>query len=167
MAQYQGKKTALDFFEEAIKTYKDRNKVYGKNYYRFGEVMKVLFPEGIFLQTEGDFNRYGGISAIVGKLCRYANSFEQKCGHTDSIHDLGVYAFIQQELDNYYRLQDRLDLDKMEEKKQEEQYQKDCKALRKNGTAKAPILPDKTLKKFTSDSNYEEDLRKYSRGDLK
>ena len=124
MAQYQGEKTALDFLEEAIKTYKDRNKVYGKNYYRFGQVLKVLFPEGIFLQTGGDFNRYGGISAIVGKLCRYANSFEQKCGHTDSIHDLGVYAFIQQELDNYYRLQDRLDLDKMEEKNQEEMEEK-------------------------------------------
>ena len=38
--------------------------------------------------------------------------------------DLGVYAFIQQELDNYYRLQDRLDLDKMEEKNQEEMEEK-------------------------------------------
>ena len=35
-----------------------------------------------------------------------------------------MYAFIQQELDNYYRLQDRLDLDKMEEKNQEEMEEK-------------------------------------------
>tara|TARA_R100000808_G_C2129109_1_gene138676 strand:- start:116 stop:478 length:363 start_codon:yes stop_codon:yes gene_type:complete len=119
MAQYEGEKTAIDFLEEALKTYKERNKVYGKNYYTFGKVMKILFPEGTFLQTEGDFNRYGCLSAIVGKLCRYANNFDIKCGHTDSIHDLGVYAFIQQELDNYYRLKDRLDLDEMNKEENE------------------------------------------------
>ena len=160
-------KTAKDFLEEAIETYKDRNKVYGTNYYTFGKVMKILFPNGLLLQTEGDFNRYGGLSAIVGKLCRYANSFEQKTGHQDSMHDLGVYAFIQQELDLYYRLEDRLDLDKMVEKEQEEQYKKDCKEIRRDGTVKAPILPDKDLKKFTSESDYKEKLKKYSRGELK
>lgn len=113
-------KTALNFLEEAAKTYKERNKVYGCNYYKFGQVMKLLFPNGLLLQTEGDFNRYAGLSAIVGKLCRYANSFEQKCGHQDSMHDLGVYAFIQQELDLYYRSKDRLDLDEMAEKDQKE-----------------------------------------------
>ena len=95
-------KTAQDFIEEALKTYKERNKTYGDNYYKFGKVMKELFPNGLTLQGEADFNRFGVLYMIVAKVSRYANQFKSG-GHQDSIHDLGVYAFIQEELDIYYK----------------------------------------------------------------
>jgi|TARA_A100001011_G_C14019199_1_gene718701 hypothetical protein len=96
------RKTAIDFLEKALKTYKERNKTYGDNYFKFGRVMKELFPDGITLTTEADFNRFGCLVQIVSKISRYANSFKEG-GHKDSAHDLGVYAFIQEELDEFYK----------------------------------------------------------------
>ena len=96
------RKTAIDFLEKALKTYKERNKTYGDNYFKFGRVIKELFPDGITLTTEADFNRFGCLVQIVSKISRYANSFKEG-GHKDSAHDLGVYAFIQEELDEFYK----------------------------------------------------------------
>ena len=96
------KRTAIEFLEQALKTYKERNKTYGDNYFKFGKVMKELFPDGITLTTEADFNRFGCLVQIVSKISRYANSFKEG-GHKDSAHDLGVYAFIQEELDEFYK----------------------------------------------------------------
>ena len=98
-------KNTLDFLKEATETYKERNKVYKDNYYKFGKVMKELFPNGVTLKTEGDFNRWGTMNMIVAKITRYANAFESG-GHQDSIHDLGVYSFMQEELDEFYKKED-------------------------------------------------------------
>ena len=95
-------KTTIEFLEQALKTYKERNKVYGDNYFKFGRLMIELFPNGLNLKTEADFNRIGGLTQIIAKISRYCNMFEQG-GHKDSMHDLGVYAFIQQELDEKYK----------------------------------------------------------------
>ena len=100
------KQTTVDFLEQALKTSKERNKTYGDNYYKFGRIMKELFPNGITLTNEADFNRFGCLVQIVSKISRYVNSFKQG-GHQDSIHDLGVYAFIQEELDEYYKERDK------------------------------------------------------------
>ena len=94
-------KTVEQNLEQALKTFKERNKVYGKNYYKFGKVMKELFPDGVVLKTEGDHNRFGVFVQIVSKMTRYSNNFKDG-GHKDSIHDTGVYAFIMEELDEFY-----------------------------------------------------------------
>ena len=44
-------KTVEQNLEQALKTFKERNKVYGKNYYKFGKVMKELFPDGVVSMT--------------------------------------------------------------------------------------------------------------------
>jgi hypothetical protein len=49
-------KTTIEFLEQALKTYKERNKVYGDNYFKFGRLMIELFPNGLNLKTEADFN---------------------------------------------------------------------------------------------------------------
>ena len=60
--------------------------------------MKILFPKGLDLKTPADFNRYGALNLIITKLIRYCNNWEKP--HQDSIHDLGVYAFILETVDD-------------------------------------------------------------------
>lgn len=92
-----------DILNKAKKTYKDKSIIYGKSYKNHGKIMKGLFPQGIILETEEDFSRFGILNMIVGKLHRYCNSFQKKvdCKDSiiDSIHDLGMYSFILEELD--------------------------------------------------------------------
>ena len=64
----------------------------------FRSLMCALFPNGIVLKTPEDHNRFGVLTMIASKLNRYCNNFESG-GHADSIHDLGVYAFMLEELD--------------------------------------------------------------------
>tara|TARA_R110000751_G_scaffold63356_2_gene130794 strand:+ start:345 stop:623 length:279 start_codon:yes stop_codon:yes gene_type:complete len=84
--------------EEALKTAKQREEQYGHSYLIQGEIMKILFPKGLDLKTPEDFNRYGALNLIVTKLIRYCNKWEKP--HQDSIHDLGVYAFILETVDD-------------------------------------------------------------------
>ena len=82
-------KTAADILAEMADTYRERNKVYGDNYKRVGEVMVALFPEGVTLNTKDEFNVWHLFELMVVKLTRFANS---GLTHEDSIHDLAVYA---------------------------------------------------------------------------
>lgn len=91
-------KEPQDCIQEALETFKSRSVVYGKNYLQHGKVMRALFPDGINLQTEKDWNRFGIINMIVSKLTRYSQNWPHK--HIDSIHDLGVYAFMLESLDH-------------------------------------------------------------------
>lgn len=75
--------------EEMAKTFLERNKIYGDNYKRVGEVMKSLFPEGVQLKTIEDFNTWHLFELMIVKMTRFANS---NLTHKDSIHDLAVYA---------------------------------------------------------------------------
>jgi hypothetical protein len=86
-----------DCLGEAMNTFRERSKVYGKNYLQHGKVMMALFPNGMELKTEEDWNRFGIINMIVSKLTRYSQSWPS--AHIDSIHDLGVYAFMLESLD--------------------------------------------------------------------
>lgn len=82
-------KTAADILAEMADTYRERNKVYGDNYKRVGEVMMALFPEGVTINTKEQFNVWHLFELMVVKLTRFANS---GLTHEDSIHDLAVYA---------------------------------------------------------------------------
>ncbi len=89
---------AADCMEKALKTLQERGAQYGDSYVRHGKVMAMLF-EPIFPHpmSEAEYNRFGVLNMIVSKLIRYCANFEDP--HIDSIHDLGVYAFILEELD--------------------------------------------------------------------
>lgn len=82
-------KTAADILVEMADTYRERNKVYGDNYKRVGEVMAAMFPNGVQLLTAQDYNVWHLFELMVVKMTRFANS---ELTHEDSIHDLAVYA---------------------------------------------------------------------------
>lgn len=85
--------------KDAAETFSERNKVYGSGYRRHGDIMKALFPNGFELHSANDFTRFHLLELMVIKLNRYCNSL-QTTGqlHRDSIHDLGVYAFMLEDL---------------------------------------------------------------------
>ena len=91
-------KHPIDCMEAALNTFRERNKTYGDNYLQHGEVMTALFPDGIKLNSVEDWNRFGVINMIVAKLTRYAQGWPKV--HQDSVHDLGVYAFMLESLDS-------------------------------------------------------------------
>lgn len=82
--------------------YKERNKIYGDNYKRFGPIMQLLFPNGIELKTKDDLNRFGILVQVVAKVTRYCQNFEDG-GHDDSLDDAAVYAMMLKELDAEYK----------------------------------------------------------------
>ena len=91
------RKTPLQCIEEAAETFRQRNLVYGDNYLNFGFFVAKLFPFGLTLKTPEDWNRFGVLCQILSKISRYANNFS--IGHIDSMHDIGVYAFMLESLD--------------------------------------------------------------------
>lgn len=92
-------KKVPQFLCDAANIYEERNKLYGDNYKRFGQVMMHLFPSGVSLRTIEDHNRFGVFVQMVSKLTRYAEQFA-KGGHSDSLDDLSVYSMMLRELDD-------------------------------------------------------------------
>lgn len=92
-----------DKLKDALATAETRSKVYGgagKEGHRLtGAAMAQLFPEGVTLKTADDFIRFLLFCMIMTKNGRYAINFD-KGGHQDSIHDLGVYAFLLEDFDH-------------------------------------------------------------------
>ena len=78
--------------------YRERNETYGDSYHKFGEVLEVLFPNGLTLNNASDFNRFICFFSAMGKLVRYSNSFDTG-GHIDSLDDASVYCQMLQQLD--------------------------------------------------------------------
>lgn len=91
---------ANECIRAALKTFEERAAVYGDSYNRHGEVMKALFPHGIDLKSVDDFNRFGILNMQISKIIRYTQSWSNR--HIDSSHDLGVYSFMQEELDRAF-----------------------------------------------------------------
>ncbi len=92
---------AQDFeriIEDALNTFTERNKVYGDNFWTFGDVMNLIFPDGLLLKGADDFARFGLFANQVAKITRYAQNF-QNGGHADSVHDCGVYSFMLETMD--------------------------------------------------------------------
>ncbi|USN16396.1 polynucleotide kinase [Luteibacter phage vB_LflM-Pluto] len=71
------------------KTFAERNKKYGNNGIKVGDVMKVLFPDGITVNSEADHRMHHLFNLVIVKLTRFVNSGLK---HADSIHDLAIYA---------------------------------------------------------------------------
>jgi hypothetical protein len=86
-----------EVMEEASKTFKARQAVYGDNYKLAAEALKAFFPDGVDLKTSEDQERYHIFMLIVVKLSRYANGW--KSPHQDSIHDAGIYSFMLEAID--------------------------------------------------------------------
>lgn len=89
-----------DKLKKAIKTTEERGKVYGHDGSEVtGRAIAMLFPDGLTLKTPNDFARFAIFNMIMAKVGRYAKNFS-KGGHQDSVHDIGVYSFILEELDD-------------------------------------------------------------------
>lgn len=97
--------SVADMLREAAKTTEERGKIYGdsrENFDAIGRTLKGLFPEGVELNTSEQFARFCLVTMLAVKLARYTNNFT-KGGHEDSVHDLGVYAFILQDNDQWLK----------------------------------------------------------------
>ncbi len=85
-------KYAIELLEAALVTYKERNAKYKDSFSRWGPVFRALFPNGIEIHSEDDWNRITCLGHVIDKLVRYTTDFERP--HADSLLDLGNYAFI-------------------------------------------------------------------------
>lgn len=80
------------------KLFEERNALYKDNYKNFGRTLMGLFPNGITLTTEEQFNRFALFLQLVHKNSRYAHSIATG-GHADSLDDISVYSQMLQEYD--------------------------------------------------------------------
>lgn len=88
---------AIRIMEESLALYKERNAYYGDSFSRWGPVFTALFPDGVRVRTDDDWNRLTCLGHVIDKLVRYTTDFHRP--HQDSIRDLGVYAHILEGLD--------------------------------------------------------------------
>ena len=75
----------------AADLFKQRNAAYGDNYRTIGPVLAAMYPNGLTIKTEGEWQRLFTIVMSVMKTTRYAQNIS-KGGHADSLEDLSVYA---------------------------------------------------------------------------
>jgi RIO-like serine/threonine protein kinase len=81
--------TADKVMEQMLATFKERGKVYKANYLMIGEILSIMFPEGITLRTPEDHNRWHLFMMTMIKATRLANT---GLNHEDSGLDMAVYA---------------------------------------------------------------------------
>lgn len=98
-------KAAYDFLREGAETNREKHKEYGNNYLQIGAVCMAIFPGGIELRTEDDFNRFHLYLLKLVKLTRYQQNWS-KGGHADSLLDDMVYGAMLMETDE--RIADRI-----------------------------------------------------------
>ena len=82
--------TAAEILRDAAKTFEERNQTYGENYRKVGAIWKILYPEGVRLETEYDHLVYHLFDWAIGKITR-ASAGPFPITHVDSIHDAVVY----------------------------------------------------------------------------
>lgn len=85
--------TGGDVLEQALAIFRQREKVYGGNKKRVGNIMAALFPDGVTLRTANDMERYQHLELAIVKLSRYVNNWDQG-GHADSSLDAANYLAI-------------------------------------------------------------------------
>jgi len=88
---------------EAADIFEERNEQYGDSYHRIGELMIVLFPNGITLRDANDFNRFCVAMLMVSKIDRYFANYDSG-GHRDSLVDNAVYSTMLAELDQIMKM---------------------------------------------------------------
>lgn len=81
--------TADKVMEQMLTTFKERGKIYKANYLMIGEILSVMFPEGITLKTPDDHNKWHLFLMTMIKATRLANT---GLNHEDSGLDMAVYA---------------------------------------------------------------------------
>lgn len=86
-----------DTLRLAAELFAERNKTYRSHYLRHGQVMELMFPDGVALKSVRDHNRFFALTMRVTKLMRYALAFDK--GQPDSVADEINYAAIQMEVD--------------------------------------------------------------------
>lgn len=81
-------KDAATVMDSMAATFRERQKSYGSNYRMVAPIVATLFPMGVpqHLVTSDKWHLF---ELMIVKLSRFAIS---NLSHTDSIHDLGVYA---------------------------------------------------------------------------
>jgi hypothetical protein len=84
-----------DILAQAAKTFEERQLTYKDTYKTYGKVMMQLLPNGIILNTEEAFLKYHLFVLELSKLIRFVKS---DMTHIDSQHDLGIYAFMLEEI---------------------------------------------------------------------
>lgn len=94
------KPRVCELLDQQSDVFRERHKMYGDNYKRFGDVMTHLFPNGVFIQTKSDWNRIGVFVQVISKITRYSNNWRE--GHDDSLCDMAVYATMLRELDEAF-----------------------------------------------------------------
>lgn len=87
-----------EILKEGGKTFEAKRKEYGEGYLKYGKVMHALFPDGLKVSGEHDFNRLGVFLQMVSKMIRISENF-QRGGHIDSDHDLMVYSAMLESLE--------------------------------------------------------------------
>lgn len=92
-------KSVSELLSEAAALFQTKNAIYKDNYKRVGKIYLQLFPNGLRLETERDFNRFCLFFKLVDKLTRYAGQFDAG-GHEDSLKDISVVAMMLLEIDN-------------------------------------------------------------------
>lgn len=81
--------TADKVMEQMLATFKERGNIYKANYLMIGEILSVMFPEGITLKTVDDHNKWHLFLLTMVKATRLANT---RLTHEDSGLDMAVYA---------------------------------------------------------------------------
>jgi len=89
---------AGDVLARLSKFFHTKNVGYGPTYLSKGKLMTALFPHGVNLETQGDFNRYAILDTVIMKLQRYSQQFLDG-GHLDSLHDAIIYLAMLAEID--------------------------------------------------------------------
>jgi hypothetical protein len=92
------------FLLDAAELFKERNAVYKDNYVIVGKIYEILFPNGVVLKNQSDFNRMAMTMNMVNKLVRYAFNWAEG-GHEDSLRDLCVFSMCQKHLDELARVE--------------------------------------------------------------
>lgn len=80
-----------EILQAAADTFRERNAVYASNHEKVGEIMNVLFPHGVHLNSALAFERWHIFELIIIKLTRFVNA---DMSHKDSVRDIAVYAAI-------------------------------------------------------------------------
>jgi hypothetical protein len=91
--------TPDEYLSAASDTFREKRKQYGNNYRVLGKVMSAMFPDGLTIKTETDWNRIHLFLLSMVKKTRYANNYE-KGGHEDSVIDDIVYLAMLHEIDD-------------------------------------------------------------------
>ena len=81
-------------------TYRKKNANYGNSWMLTGQILALVFPEGVTLDTPRKFIVMGMVTRMLDKILRYARleltAEKDKVGEksSESAFDLGVYGFM-------------------------------------------------------------------------